>query len=208
MSLKSGLVSRLLSLNLGELIFGDKAKEGIRRAVCDMSLLFFHLTLSGFTFDGVDISVASKVVKWNLKRYPNGIHIFCYPRIHFNPLLFLGVFFLLGAGRISISRSQPEQAIKYYNQAIRAQSQYRNLHHISHWEMALAHLCLWDTKSSLSCWTELEKDATVSEFITPDLCVLLTFFISGRNPFILMEWLSVCWRLEVVMMMMKKIPVM
>ena len=56
----------------------------------------------------------------------------------------------------------------YYNQAMRAQSQYRNLHHISHWEIAVAYLCLWDIKSSLSCWTELEKDATVSEFITPE----------------------------------------
>ena len=144
MSLKSGLVSRLLSLNLGELIFGDKAKEGIRRAVCDMSLLFFHLTLSGFTFDGVDISVASKVVKWNLKRYPNGIPILCYPPIHLNLLLFLGVFFLFGAGRLSICRSQPEQAIKYYSQAMRTQSQYCNLHHISHWEIAIAHRCLWN----------------------------------------------------------------
>ena len=51
----------------------DKADEGVRRAVCDMALLLFHLILSGFTFDGVDISVASKILKWNLKRYPNGI---------------------------------------------------------------------------------------------------------------------------------------
>ena len=89
--------------------------------------------------------------------------------IYLNTLLFLGVFFLFGAGRLSICRSQPEQAIKYYNQAMHAQSQYRNLHHISYWEIAIAHLCLWDIKSSLSCWTELEKEATVTELITPDL---------------------------------------
>jgi len=46
--------------------------EGVRRTICDMSLLIFHLVLSSFTFDGVDISVANKVLKWNLKRYPNG----------------------------------------------------------------------------------------------------------------------------------------
>jgi len=46
--------------------------EGVRRTICDMSLLIFHLVLSSFTFDGVDISVATKVLKWNLKRYPNG----------------------------------------------------------------------------------------------------------------------------------------
>jgi TPR repeat protein len=163
MNLKSGLVSRLLSLDRGELIFGDKAEEGVRRALCDMTLLLFHLVLSSFTFDSVDISVASKILKWNLKRYPNGIPILCYPRIHLNALLFLGVFFLFGAGRLSLCRSLPEQAIKYYSQAMRAQSQYRNLHHISNWEIAMAHLSLWDIKSSLSFWTELEKESTVSE---------------------------------------------
>jgi hypothetical protein len=89
---------------------------------------------------------------------------------------FLGVFFLFGAGRLSLCRSQPEQAIKYYSQAMHSQSQYRNLHHISNWEMAVAHLSLWDIKSSLSCWTELEKEATVSEFIYIRLGTLLTFF--------------------------------
>ena len=176
MNLKSGLVSRLLLIKRDELIIGDKAEEGVRRAICDMSLLLFHLILSGFTFDGVDISVASKILKWNLKRYPNGIPMLCYPCIHLNTLLFLGVFFLFGAGRLSFCRSQPEQAIKYYSQAMHAQSQYRNLHHISYWEMAIAHLSLWDIKSSLSCWTELKKEATASEFIIPDLASYLLIF--------------------------------
>jgi hypothetical protein len=38
-----------------------------------MSLLIFHLVLSSFTFDGVDIAMASKDLKWNLKRYLNGM---------------------------------------------------------------------------------------------------------------------------------------
>jgi TPR repeat protein len=104
-------------------------------------------------------------------------HIFfCYPRIHPTHFFFLGVFFLFGAGRLSLCRSQPEQAIKYYSQAMSAQSQYRNLHHISNWEMAVAYLSLWDIKSSLSCWTALEKEATVNEFITPELARYLLFF--------------------------------
>jgi hypothetical protein len=49
------------------------ADEGVRRTICDMALLIFHLVLSSFTFDGVDIAVASKILKWNLKRYPNGM---------------------------------------------------------------------------------------------------------------------------------------
>lgn len=46
--------------------------EGVRRAICDMSLLIFHLVLSAFTFEGVDVRKATRILEWNLKRYPNG----------------------------------------------------------------------------------------------------------------------------------------
>ena len=133
-----------------------------------MILLIFHL--SSFTFEGLDMSVASKVLKWNLKRYPNGIiFIIILKCMHLTslppPLSFsIGVFFLFGAGRLSLCRSQPRQAIEYYSQAMRAQSQYRNLYHISFWGMAIANLALWDVKSSLIHWAELEKESSVSEY--------------------------------------------
>jgi len=44
----------------------------VRRPICDIALLIFHLVLSSFTFDGIDITIADKILKWNLKRYPNG----------------------------------------------------------------------------------------------------------------------------------------
>jgi len=47
----------------------------VRRSICDLALLIFHLVLSSFTFDGVDITIANKVLKWNLKRYPNGVMV-------------------------------------------------------------------------------------------------------------------------------------
>lgn len=49
--------------------------EGVRRPICDMALLIFHLVLSSFTFDGVDIRYASKILSWNLKRFPSGGYI-------------------------------------------------------------------------------------------------------------------------------------
>jgi hypothetical protein len=48
------------------------AEEGVRRSICDMWLLIFHLFLSSFTHDGVDVMMAQKIVDWNLKRYPEG----------------------------------------------------------------------------------------------------------------------------------------
>jgi hypothetical protein len=61
-------------------------------------------------------------------------------------------------------RSQPREAIEYYTKAMAAQSQYRNLHHISYWEMAIANLALADVDSSLECWRHLEREATVRFF--------------------------------------------
>ena len=66
-------------------------EEGIRRSICDMSLLLFHLVLSSFTFEGVDVKLAGRVLEWNLRRYPNGEFLWFF-------LAFLGgchVFFLL-----------------------------------------------------------------------------------------------------------------
>ena len=41
------------------------------------------------------------------------------------------------------------------------QNQYRNLHHISYWEMSVANLSLWDIPASLECWRKLYAEATV-----------------------------------------------
>jgi hypothetical protein len=76
----------------------------------------------------------------------------------------------VGAGRLALCRSQPQQAIQYYSQVMRAQSQYRNLHHIRYWEMAIAHLALWD------------------------VFILYPLFFSGQSRFIRMEWLFLYWR--------------
>ncbi|KAF9808167.1 hypothetical protein IEO21_07953 [Rhodonia placenta] len=120
-------------------------QEGIRRPMCDMALLLFHLVLSSITFDGVDIEMAQKILDYNVKRYPNG------------------VFFLFGQGRMALCRGRPAEAIKYYTKAVEAQNQYRNMYHISHWEIAVANLALWDVSASLTYWRMLSDDATWSK---------------------------------------------
>ena len=138
--------------------------EGIRRPICDMTLLIFHLVLSGFTFEGVDIGMAQKILEYHSERYPNGTFLSTclLPHLtHVHPQL-PGVFFLFGQGRLHICRSQPSLAIEYYKKAMQAQNQYRNLHHISFWEMAIANISLWEISASLECWRTLEAEATVS----------------------------------------------
>ncbi|KAH9900726.1 hypothetical protein C8Q73DRAFT_675481 [Cubamyces lactineus] len=120
-------------------------QEGVRRTICDMALLIFHLVLSSFTFEGVDIRMAQKILDYHIQRYPNG------------------VFFLFGQGRLHLCRGQPATAIEYYRKALQAQNQYRNLHQISFWEMAVAHFALWEISESLVCWRTLAAEATWSK---------------------------------------------
>src|SRR5258708_5644981 len=124
-----------------------------------MTLVIFHLFLSGFTNDGVDVMMAQKIVDWNLKRYPEGNVI--YFRLNSSSKFYLGVFFLLAQGRLNSCRSQPARAIASYQKAMSVQSQYRNLHLISFWEMAVSYLTLWEIDESLKCWRNLQKEATV-----------------------------------------------
>lgn len=108
------------------LIWSFTEAEGIRRAIYDMLLLIFHLVLSAFRFEDVDVRKASRVLEWNLKRYPNGACVVCVigdvcayflspsPHIPLYPTLHqptphrhqTGVFFLFGAGHLAVPSTQ------------------------------------------------------------------------------------------------------
>ncbi|KIM66408.1 hypothetical protein SCLCIDRAFT_1211163 [Scleroderma citrinum Foug A] len=119
--------------------------EGVRRPFCDMTLLIFHLVLSMYTFEGVDINMAERIVNWNLKTYPDG------------------PFFLFGAGRLALARSQPERALEYYARGAQCQAQYRSMNHISWWESAIANMTLWNVRASIEWWSKLAAESTWSK---------------------------------------------
>ncbi|KAL5496106.1 hypothetical protein ACEPAH_3023 [Sanghuangporus vaninii] len=120
-------------------------QEGLRRTLADICLLCFHLILSSVTYHGIDIEMAQTILDWNMKRFPNG------------------VFFLFAQGRLALLRSQPTLTISSHHRALSVQSQYRSLHYISFWELAVAHLSLWDIPASLEQWRALEREATWSK---------------------------------------------
>lgn len=111
--------------------------------------------------------MADKIIKWNLKRYPDG------------------VFFLFGAGRLALCQSQPEKAIAFYTHAMEAQSQYRNLHHVSFWEIAVAKLALMDFPGGLAYWRDLEKEATVSHLVCLPISALIPFGLVVKSDLLL-----------------------
>lgn len=123
----------------------DATREGVRRSICDMTLLIFHLALSSFTSRGVSISAAERILRWNLRRFPEG------------------VFFLFGKGRLALVQGRPVEAVESYREALTSQTQYRNLHQLIRWELAVAHLALWELPASLECWRRLRVEATWSK---------------------------------------------
>jgi len=123
-------------------------EEGIRRQVCDMVLLFHHLVISTYLpVAGVDISMADKVLHYNLERYPEG------------------VFFLYFAGRLYSIQTLSEEAVKQFGKAIKAQQEYIQLQHICHWDLALTYMAMSEWGKAFECFTILDKESNWSKAV-------------------------------------------
>ncbi|CAE6371506.1 unnamed protein product [Rhizoctonia solani] len=125
-----------------------KENGGVRRPLCDLVLVVFHLVMSGFTREGVDVDEAENIVEWNLQHYPQSI------------------FFLFGKGRLYVTRSQPDLAIPIYEGArakINGQKGYEQLGSVMLWEMALCHLSLGRWRESAACWKQMKDTAKWSK---------------------------------------------
>ncbi|CAG8745827.1 8292_t:CDS:1, partial [Ambispora leptoticha] len=126
----------------------DKENEGLRRPFCDLALLAYHLVISSLVpVADVDLSLASKILNYNLQRYPNG------------------VLFLYFSGRLNQSESYIAEAIVQYKSAINIQKQWKQLHHICYWEMALNYQCLMDFENAYECFKTLCKESMWSKCV-------------------------------------------
>ena len=108
--------------------------EGVRRVICDMAMLMYHLVISTFIpVPGVDIPFAEKVLNYHLARYPHG------------------VFFLYFHGRLYSTQGLSRDAIECFEEARDVQEEYVQLKHICFWDMALCSM-------SLGAWKETARD--------------------------------------------------
>lgn len=123
-------------------------REGIRRPVCDMGVLLFHLVISVFIpVTGVDIQFADKVLHYHLERYPQG------------------VFFLYFSGRLYSTQALCERAVKQYAAARDAQQEYVQLQHISWWDASLCHMSLAQWSKARECFEVLLKESNWSKAV-------------------------------------------
>ncbi|KZT51274.1 hypothetical protein CALCODRAFT_503722 [Calocera cornea HHB12733] len=125
----------------------DAEHEGIRRCVCDMVLIMFHLVLNSITFAGIDVKFAEKMLNWNLKRFPEG------------------VFYLFMQGRLHVSQSQPRLAIAAYDRAAQIQKEYVQLQHVAYWEQGILLMSMADLTTSVECWRKLIASSSWSKAV-------------------------------------------
>ena len=122
--------------------------EGIRRQICDMGILLYHLVISTFIpVTGVDIDYSDKILHYNLQRYPQG------------------VFYLYFSGRLYSTQALAEKAIVQYRAARDVQKEYVQLQHICYWDMALCHMSLTQWKQANECFDLLYNDSNWSKCV-------------------------------------------
>lgn len=123
-------------------------EEGVRRQICDMAMLAYHLVISTFIpVNGVDIEFADKVLHYNLRRYPEG------------------VFFLYFSGRLYSTQALSEKAIAQFETARDIQKEYVQLKHICIWDLSLCNMSLTKWQNAHDQFTILAEENNWSKAV-------------------------------------------
>ncbi|KAJ1021468.1 hypothetical protein NDA13_005509 [Ustilago tritici] len=123
-------------------------EEGVRRPLCDIAILMYHLWISSYIpVTELDFEFADKILSWNLVRFPNGI------------------FYLFWSARLYAAQALPEKAIEYYRNAIESQREFKQLHHLCFWDLSLTYLCTCDFARAYECYDVLSRESNWSKAI-------------------------------------------
>ncbi|WFD44091.1 hypothetical protein MPSI1_002756 [Malassezia psittaci] len=123
-------------------------QEGVRRVLCDMAILLYHLVVSTFIpVPGVDIPYAEKILNYHLGRYPHG------------------VFVLYFHGRLYSTQSLSSEAIDCFQEARDVQEEYVQLKHICDWDMALCSMSLGSWNDTYEYFSVLAKENNWSKAV-------------------------------------------
>ncbi|WWC61209.1 uncharacterized protein I303_103789 [Kwoniella dejecticola CBS 10117] len=123
----------------------DENNEGLRRPVCDLILLTFHLVISTLMpVTGIDVPMAKNILAYNLRRYPDGI------------------FFLYFQARSYTAQCQPENANRSLQKALDSNLEYIQLQHMCLWDYACNFMMLCNWKGALDCFSILKEESNWS----------------------------------------------
>ncbi|WVQ78032.1 hypothetical protein IAT38_000113 [Cryptococcus sp. DSM 104549] len=126
----------------------DENNEGLRRPVCDLILLAFHLLISVLIpITGVDVPLARNILAYNMRRYPDG------------------VFFLYFQARLFTTMAEPEKANQSLQRALDLKLEYIQLQHMCLWDYACNHMMLGNWKGALDCFSILKDESNWSRAV-------------------------------------------
>jgi len=123
-------------------------QEGARRPLCDLAILLYHLVIpTSVPLPDVDLTLADRVLSWNLHRFPQG------------------TFYLFFSSLLYGSQALPEKAIECFRTAIDSQREYKQLHHLCFWRLSLTYLGMGEYDRALACYDVLVRESNWSKAI-------------------------------------------
>ncbi|KAL1413482.1 hypothetical protein Q8F55_001256 [Vanrija albida] len=126
----------------------NEETEGVRRPICDMVILVFHLVISVLMpVSHVDIPTARKIVNYNLGRYPTGI------------------FFLYFQARLMTSQCEPERANESLQKALDLDLEYVQLQHMCLWDYGCNYLITTQYDGARQCFEILRSESNWSRAV-------------------------------------------
>ncbi|KAI8138446.1 hypothetical protein BJV82DRAFT_523321 [Fennellomyces sp. T-0311] len=138
--------------------------EGLRRQLCDMVLLMYHIVLSRMIpLPNVDEIFAEQILDYNLALYPSG------------------VFFLYFSGRLLASQSQIEKAKAQYTKAIDTQQDWKQLQHICFWELGTISIIQKDWQRGFDIYDKLSKESNWSKAVYVYLKAMALYMLDKKD---------------------------
>ncbi|KAI8051415.1 uncharacterized protein B0P05DRAFT_518625 [Gilbertella persicaria] len=126
----------------------DEDQHGLRRPLCDMVLISYHIVLSQMIpLSKVNGPFAESVLHRCLKDYPRG------------------VFFLYFNGRLMVSKRLLDEAEEQYQKAIETQKDWKQLHHMCFWELGPIYMMRQQWQKAFDIYTGLQKESNWSKAV-------------------------------------------
>lgn len=126
----------------------EKHNDGLRRELCDMILITYHVVLSRIApLSDIDEGLAAKILAFDLNRFPKG------------------VFFLYLNGRLMVSRRLLEEAKQQYQLAIDTQKDWKQLQHMCFWELGTISTVQKRWSDGFDIYDELGKESNWSKAV-------------------------------------------
>lgn len=142
----------------------NHGSSGLRREMCDMVLIVYHIILSKLIpLSDVNVPFAEKILNASLTKYPRG------------------VFFLYFNGRLMVGNKLLGKAEEQYQLAIDTQKDWKQLQHMCFWELGLIYIIQQEWKKAFDIYTILQRDSNWSKAVYTYLKAISLYMLANET---------------------------